>query len=254
MRFLLTECIVRSPLSDDDLLAVLDGEASELIQKHLEACGYCSARLAHMRKLEQGVHMIMYRSECPSADELADFVMEVAEFDTYSSIQEHLQYCVLCREEVQKLQMIFTANELPIARVSQAERFWQQVENRLHDLEVQIVTLLVPRPLIASGQLRGAGDRERILNYEHGSITVMLRLEKGVDGLKINGTIIDTQSEGQWIGGHAELTSLELRRFIAMIDDDENFMFEQVTVGLFQLSIYGVGNRILRLEGIDLTV
>ncbi len=254
MTFLFTECILQSPLSDDDLLAVLDGEANEDIQNHLGICAYCSERLGHMRKLEQGVHMIMYRSDCPTADELADFVMEVVTFDIYQSIQEHLQACVVCREEVQKLQMMFTTNELPINTVSQTESFWQQLENRLHELEDRIVTLLVPRPLIASGQLRGAGDRERILNYENGSITVMLRLEKLVDGLKINGTIIDSQNEGQWIGGHAELTASGQRRFIAIIDDDENFMFEQVTAGLFELSIYAVAKQILRLEGVDLIV
>jgi hypothetical protein len=249
----LTECISLSPLTDDDLLAALDGEADGRIQNHLQACAYCSARLEHMRKFEQGVHTIMYRSDCPSTDELADYVMKETSFDSPQKLEQHLSRCVLCSQEVQNLQMVLAVEEEFPEEVTPSPPIWDQVKHWLEDLEEQLVSVLVPRQL-AAPQLRGADDRERILNYEHESVTVMLRLEKVVDGLKINGTIIDNEHEGLWAGGHTELSAAEQGRFLAIIDEDENFTINQIPPGLFQLNIYAVTGRVLRLNDIDLTV
>jgi hypothetical protein len=249
-------CTGLSPLSDDVLLDALDGIVSEATRQHLQTCGDCSERLAHFQKLEQRMHSIMYRSGCPSADELADYAIGVATLNKQQTTEAHLQTCLLCQQEVQSLQTILTVDEveIPLKQKTKSEPLWQQVKHKLHDLEEQLVTVLVPRPLMPQAALKGAGDRERILNYEHQSVTVMLRLEKVVDGLKINGTIIDNQSDGQWANGHAELMSAEQKRFVAVIDEDENFTFAQLPPGLFQLNIYAASSRILRLKDIDLTL
>ena len=250
----MTECISLSPLTDDDLLAALDGEADGRILNHLQACAYCSARLEHMRKFEQGVHTIMYRSDCPTADELADYVMNESSLDHRKVTEQHLSRCLLCSDEVQKLQTILAVEEEALPEtVSPSEPIWNQVKHWLEDLEEQIVSVLIPRQL-AAPQLLGADDRERILNYEHESVTVMLRLEKAVDDLKINGTITDQGHEGLWAGGHVELSAPDQGRFLAIIDEDENFTVDHIPSGLYQLNIYALTGRVLRLNDIDLTI
>src|SRR6266496_1578549 len=220
--FLLTDCITLSPLTDDDLMAALDGEADGQIQSHLQACAYCSARLEHMRRFEQGMHTIMYRADCPSANELADYVMGVDTFDSQQYTENHLQNCVLCREEMQALQMVLLANEEVMEEESISEPIWQQVKGWIQNFEDQLVTVLMPQQLLATAQLKGVLKQGDVLSYEQGSVTVMLKLEKIVDGLKFNGTILDmdSQDEGRWAGGHAELMNTQQERFLAVVDDN----------------------------------
>lgn len=252
----MTACITQSPLSDDDLLSALDGEADGTIQDHLQACAYCAAQLAVMREVEQGVRLLMYRSTCPPTDDLTDYVLGMAASGSRQKIEQHLQTCQMCREEVRQLQQILVSDAVPVSATTPAEPFWKPLKDWVQGLEKDLVAVLVPRPLSAYGALKGADGRERILNYESGPVTVMLRLEKVVDGLKVNGTIIDSEQEGQWANGHAELSTAEAdaERYVAVVDEDESFTFELVPPGLFQLNVYAAAGRVLRMIDIELTL
>lgn len=249
----LTDCITPPPLSDDELFLALDDEADERIQKHLQACAYCAARLEHMREIEQGMHTALYRVGCPPSDDLADYVLGVASAASRAQTEQHVRTCVRCREEVQTLRMILKPVEAPAAE-PQPEPLLDRLRDWMRGLERDLVTILLPAPLPTYETKRGPEDRERLLNYESGEISVMLRLEKVVDGLKVNGEILDLEQGGMWASGHIELTGSGGGRFLAVVRDDETFTFDLIKPGTYQLSIYAISERILRLEAIDLTM
>jgi hypothetical protein len=53
--------------------------------------------------LQQDLLQAFYRSQCPSAQTLSDFYMEILPFETRHSVQVHLQICPHCTFEMEDL-------------------------------------------------------------------------------------------------------------------------------------------------------
>lgn len=252
----LTECIAPPALSDKQLQAALDGDADAKLQAHLERCAFCSGRLESLRIAEQLWFTTMHRAGCPPADQLADYAMGTLLPYNHTAVEQHLQQCVLCQKEVANLRAIFVLNE-PEGGERLRASVGQQVRGFFHSMEEQLVRVLTLQPSTAYGQLKGkSGSHNRLLSYTNGTVSVMLSLEKVVDKVKINGSILDTAEQGQWHAGSVELVNLAegQGRYLAVIDEDEMFTFDSVAPGRFRLSIYTVNGQILRLEDIELKV
>jgi hypothetical protein len=89
--------------NDEELLRfALDGESlTEDAEDHLERCQVCKQRLARYRQANRFLLSHLYRSECPSAEELS---MYCAQYDFLSGerrtwIANHIQDCPLCAVE-----------------------------------------------------------------------------------------------------------------------------------------------------------
>ena len=249
------ECVAPPALNDENLLAVLDNDPhSGQIDLHLERCAYCRARLERMRMDEETLRKVMYRVDCPSADKLADYVIESLSLSESREIDQHLQSCSLCRKEVATLRAIVQVDEPQTAVKPPGEPIWEEVKGFFRDLEDQLVRLLLPQPSVAYGQLKGSAPQGRLLSYGSDALSVMLSLDKVIDGLRINGSIIDAEAQGKWNEGFVELNGADKQRYIALIDEDETFTFATVTPGQFSLSIFAETGEILRLQEIDLTL
>lgn len=253
----IAECAAPPPLSDDDLLAALDGDVHAPVRAHLDRCASCSSRLESMRMFEQSLQSLMHRAGCPPADRLADYVMGSLIASDRAKIDQHLQGCVLCQREVEHLRAVFNLADIEESESAAPEPVWQQVRGMFQSLEEQLVRILLPQPAPAYGQLKGSsGPRNRLLTYASEPVSVMLALEKGVDGLKINGSIIDTKEQDRWRDSQVELVSLAegQRRYVALVDDDEMFTLSAVAPGRFNLNVYALTGQILRLQDIELTL
>ena len=66
-------CSLNSPLSEDTLSAVIDGLVDDETSAHLAQCPGCRARLEAARAVEHSLHTRLYRFDCPSSQELADY-------------------------------------------------------------------------------------------------------------------------------------------------------------------------------------
>ncbi len=249
------ECIAPPALSDEVLLAVLDGDPhSRQIDEHLEQCAYCRARLERMRMDEQSLLSGMYRVDCPPADRLADYVMDTLIMSERMKIEQHIHRCALCQREVASLRAILQVDDEPSMEQSPQEPAWEQIKGFFRALENQFVRVLTPLPKPTYGQLKGSAHN-RLLSYGSDALSVMLSVEKVIDGLKINGSIIDTEGQSNWNEGLVELRGIEAdqERYITVIDEDETFTFERVKPGSFNLSIFATSGEILRLQKIELT-
>lgn len=96
-------CSIPPALTDDDLIAYLQGKAGKQIEKHLEVCDFCRA---HLDDIQFGnlLTSALYRFDCPDSQKLTNYVAE--QLPTYEReiIEKHLAFCLSCKEDIQLLQ------------------------------------------------------------------------------------------------------------------------------------------------------
>ena len=244
------DCVTPTPLNDDELFATLDGEATTETLQHLKQCEHCAAKLERIRKFEESIHVVMHRVDCPSNDALAEYLLSN---ESNKQIERHLETCVRCQEEVRLLRAAFVVGEAQTNHHTAVASVWQKAKDFIQAVEEQFVQILLPQQTFAYGQLKGS-DSSRVLSFAVGSVSVMLSLEKIADGLKINGTIVDTESDDKWREAKVELTGLTgaQKHYVGAVDDLETFTFDYILPGTFSLSIYAVSGQVLRLPKVEL--
>lgn len=94
-------CRMPPELSEDELSALIDGEADARLQDHIKQCPYCAGRLAQAQQLESGLRMALHRHDCPTSFELAQYQMDMLDApEETARIEAHLKTCVRCREDL----------------------------------------------------------------------------------------------------------------------------------------------------------
>jgi len=119
------------------------GELAQ-IDAHLSACPECRARLLSDEQTRQAIARLRAQlfaplpSECPTYDQLADYLDEQLSEDERLQVEEHLQSCPLCVQEVQALKewRKTVPEQLP---APSPQKSWKQ----------RLATLLTNRWLIA---------------------------------------------------------------------------------------------------------
>src|SRR5687768_11962364 len=154
-----TECASPPPLSDDELIAALDGDAPTPVRAHLGRCRFCAARLEGMRMFEKTLLTAMYRVDCPTTEALTDYVMGMASKKAGLAIDDHLLRCKLCSEEVQTLRAFFVTDAAPEVEEATPEPLWQQFKDLFQTMGDQPVRILSPELIPAYGQLRGVSQK-----------------------------------------------------------------------------------------------
>jgi hypothetical protein len=245
------QCFAPPALTDDELLAAIDGEADSSIYSHLDRCAFCSAQLADIRDMEAALDRVMYRADCPPAEQLADYTMRLLMTSDAELIDRHIERCALCREEVTLLRATIAPKDLP-----SADPHGETIHARLKRLfqplvGAQVRVLLPSRPPAYSG-IKGVRQRSR--EYESDAITVMLSVQKTENQLKLNGSILDGERPGLWRGGYAEFAGVTRgqRVYAAAIDEDETLTLEGIAPGTYNANFYATEGTILRLHEIEL--
>lgn len=103
-------CILPPELDEVELIAYLEGDAEQQVVEHLEQCTHCLARAAQLDSQQQRLRYLLYRVDCPSPTELAEFTLDLIQEGNRSAITEHLQGCPHCTQELEQLQAYLQAN------------------------------------------------------------------------------------------------------------------------------------------------
>jgi hypothetical protein len=252
---MLIKCIAPPPLSDEELMAALDNEAPPQVLSHLEICLFCSERLGEMRHFEQSLRSGLYRFECPAPDKLGDYFLGTLEMPDRQDIQDHLNDCPLCQRELEDLQAFFALDEEEDrAPASDSISLWEQIKETAYRLEDQLVRILMPENTLAYGVLKSRSPQGHQMTYNSGPVSLLLTLEKVIEGLKITGTIVDTEAEGRWRDGHVELIRMgsDSPAVLATVDEDEMFVVESLSPGRFNVNIYAAADHILKLLDLEI--
>ncbi|MCX7789120.1 MAG: hypothetical protein N2378_00635 [Chloroflexaceae bacterium] len=98
------QCACPPPLSDNLLIAAVDGEADEETLAHLRACPVCTARVMHLRALQAYLLRRLYRLHCPPTSTLVDYCQGLLDPRALAAVSHHLAICPHCTAEVKLLQ------------------------------------------------------------------------------------------------------------------------------------------------------
>jgi hypothetical protein len=98
----MSECKIPPELTEDQISALIDGETDPHSQQHILQCPYCADRLAQAQRIEKGLHMALFRKDCPTSFELAQHHMDMLDSpEDRSRIDSHLQTCRYCQHDLQ---------------------------------------------------------------------------------------------------------------------------------------------------------
>ena len=109
-------CQFPPELTDDELDALLDGEGDDRSRDHIRRCAYCARRLAQAKQIEDGLRMKLYRKDCPTSLQLAEYQMNMLESaEDKARIEAHLKTCVRCQHDLQEWQQFIHEEEAAAA-------------------------------------------------------------------------------------------------------------------------------------------
>ncbi|HEU5089153.1 MAG TPA: hypothetical protein VFT99_16970, partial [Roseiflexaceae bacterium] len=180
-------CSLNSPLSEDTLSAVIDGLVDDETSAHLAQCPGCRARLEAARAIEHSLHTRLYRLDCPSSQELADYHLGfVAVTDPIRdrAIIRHLETCSSCAAEIETLRAFLA--DAPAA-VSAPQPAPQPQRSSIGE----VFARLLPRaPQMA---LRGAVSAT--ISAEIDDLTLIFEPQAGPHGLTLHGQVLALDTE-----------------------------------------------------------
>jgi hypothetical protein len=97
--------------NDEELVScALDEEPlTAKAKEHLEHCAICQQRLASYERVNRLLLARLYRSRCPSASQLNHYCAGMLPPDDAITVEQHLQDCPLCTQEVGEIRRILDA-------------------------------------------------------------------------------------------------------------------------------------------------
>ena len=96
------DCLNSIAPTDEELISLaLDEEAlPEEANNHLQQCETCQQRLARYKQVNTYLLSHLYRSQCPSGQELSLYCADLLPADERMRIANHVKECPLCTTEV----------------------------------------------------------------------------------------------------------------------------------------------------------
>jgi hypothetical protein len=171
---------------------------------------------------ERALRRALYRFDCPDAQRLGEYQLELLEPDERTRVAAHAVDCDECREELQTLRA-FLAMPTPVA------------DQPLAGVRRFIATLFAPSPGLAYSGLRGAGDDSTRV-FEAHDVTVSVGRTQTTGSLL--GLVVAASQSAEALEGHeVRLLPREGAAMRTELDDLGNFEFANVTAGNYALEI-----------------
>jgi hypothetical protein len=230
------ECSTPPALTDEELSAVLDGEFDRSIQQHLSRCPGCAARLAEMRQMDRLFHSLK-RIECPSPQQLADFHMGFLDNEHANIIQQHLESCPRCQDE---LAILINFLDLP------SEEPIPNPIIQLWDTKDEYKATHVD----TSGNLALRGLEEKSGHLQVGTAHIFYEISPIAKGYLLSGQVVD--DEASWASAVAEFWQENALQQVGVLDETGEFRFEFTTGLPITLYVTSASGGILVVEDIPI--
>lgn len=203
-------CSLSTPLTDDQISALLDGDAEQPVQAHLEHCPACAARLQAAKEIEQTLHHRLHRFDCPPSQQLGDYHLGLVDRALDRSIMLHLEQCSLCKAEIEELRLFLAA-----AEPSKIRMVAGPVLQPRRPTFGELIARLLPR----TAPLTMRGVAPTTTTAEAGSATIVLDTQPTTAGrITLQGQVLDDQQE-RWVGALVELRQSGVLQATATLDD-----------------------------------
>ncbi len=118
------DCLNSIAPTDEELISLaLDGETlPEEANNHLEQCETCKLRLARYEQANAYLVSRLYRSQCPSGEQLSLYSADLLPADQRMSIANHVLDCPLCAAEVAETRSFLQAQDIEFPSASFSPR------------------------------------------------------------------------------------------------------------------------------------
>ncbi|MBN1661041.1 MAG: hypothetical protein JXA93_21785 [Anaerolineae bacterium] len=224
----MTECIAPSAIQDQDLLAYVEGEASDAVAEHVRACAYCARRAAALAELDGWLSATVYRASCPSADDLLRWQMHLLPGDAELVVAAHVRECAQCQRDLEELTAQDKAASALLRKLQSARRWLEALP-------------VLPRPGLAL--VRGAGAAQR--RYQVDDLQVVVGVQSGRTGDRLMGRFYPPAGERDQVAGIEVWLVQDGQLWSSTTDEQGRFSFEQVTEGTGDLGFNWHGEAVL---------
>jgi hypothetical protein len=228
-----SNCVNPGEIEQGDLVAYLHGDAATHVADHVARCFFCAEQVEQMRVIDARLLAAFYRTNCPTAPVLADFVLNRLPASEKLRVAVHVRGCKLCAQEVASVRDL--ADTAP--------------PSLLERLQETLATALLARPLVpANAPVRGEGWQGR---FEIDDWIVTLSTQAGclAGRVRRRGASADSDYSGHaWLLGDEMSVDAE-NVPCDQIDRAGRFQFAEPAAGSYALLLQ-IGEQNLAVEGI----
>lgn len=225
-------------ITDEKLLAYLDGEAESQIAAQIEESTEHLNRAKELARLQNRLMTRLYRRICPESTELGEYHLNLLSKKHAWAIKQHVAECPHCSRELAQLRE-FLGEERPTLEPALAEQ--------MKELVAQLVS--GPRKGGLSGVIGQSpvfglrGDKQDAQIYEADGVQVIIDIQKDAERPSLKnmlGLITGIRAQAYQINLYFEGEPVANTQ----VDDAGNFVVSAISSGEYQLTISGPGVEI----------
>lgn len=228
-------------ISDETLLAYLDGQVESHIVAQIEGSAEYQRRAKELAQLQGQLLAKFYRQLCPDSIELGEFHLGMLSKKNSQAVIKHLEECPHCRQELADMQK-FLGEDVRAIEPGMADKIKVFVAQLVPDVQKGFAG---QTPAYA---LRG--EEQDILIYEADRVRVTLDIQEASDNKShksIFGLVTGLQPQGY------QVNLIQDGKIIkhTQVDEIGNFIISMASLGEYQLVIRGTE---LEIQINDLTI
>jgi len=228
-------------ISDETLLAYLDGQVDPQIVAQIEGSTEYQRRAKELAQLQGQLLSKFYRQLCPDSMELGEFHLGMLSKENSQAVKKHLEECPHCRQELADMQN-FLAEDVRAIEEGMVDKIKVLIAQLMSDVTKGLAGRTPAYAL--------RGEEQDVLIYEADKVQVTLDFQAASDDKSyknIFGLVTGLQSQGYLV------TLIRDGKIIkhTQVDEIGNFIISMVSFGEYQLVIRGTG---LEIQINDLTI
>ncbi|HEX2619118.1 MAG TPA: hypothetical protein VHL11_03195 [Phototrophicaceae bacterium] len=229
-------CVYGSPITDDQIELLLEGEGDTLLKTHVRNCAYCRSQFLEEYRFDQALVKVFHRRSCPTPGDLADYALSIP-VKGRSQLEKHVSGCNFCQTDIRHFREFLGTGESGSPVITWVQFMIpaaQAANSYIRKNETDEVPLSRP-DLIVAGDIK-------VEFYE--------RTRKGAL-LKLYGQIRQDSAPDRWSGAQLEIQDDERLLTTVTIDDNLIFLTEVQTPGPVTLRFMASDGTLLILEAVN---
>ncbi len=237
------QCI-STPLSEDQLIAMMSGVAEDTVVEHLQQCAFCQNQLDRLKRAEDRLREKLHRWDCPDETTLGEFALKILSEAEQDRIAKHVKTCPLCRQDLADLQGFMDG-------VDRAEA--QERDKIAHNRRPPALANRPKRPFVPAmsvAVMHGAamrGDGPQSFEVEGLRLVVSVTHEEGY--YELNGQLLGPNTQ-HWSNGLVKAEQGEAWPVLGIVNHRGKFQCRLPTAMDTHLTITAQDGTTIRVEGI----
>lgn len=245
-------CNRLAALSDEEMMAALEGDAPPGVQRHIDQCQDCTERLAHMRREEETLQRTLRRWDCPPPTELGNYYLSLLAPSQDRILRGHLDHCLRCRDELDMLRafmppMPTIAPDRPIAPSIQPHSGRADIFSSVR------AHLLTSMSSANRAGVRGHAEGPLIAQCHEATIIIETRAV-AEHGFELTGQIADEQGDQErWTGALVEARQGHSLVAFGSVDDLGSFSCRNLPPGFLEMRMTAENGPSILVEQFELS-